>query len=447
MPVIEVLLKVSPHIAMGLASGQLERIGGVIRDSSSKQVVAWLREGGQIQKNLDPKTALPRFLFESLLQSSNLAKAGAVAQQVEALSKLTGAVGAINNVLGAANIVATARSHHLLTLRLQAIQNMLAFSTRLGMLQLTMSGFGLLLMLKRFAEIQQLLENVHSQVAQALSQQQQQILQVNMNSALESAQVVMNSEDGHYKVSMAANLDFLLINASEHCLSDFEANRYKDGHTELELAQKSLSQAMHIDETRIRTFLEIDQINLAKSVMQERLEQHRRRTQGFVGTLLGSDNERAVFFHKTVDDAALRRYLLVEQWLRDDADILWDIVLNLRSQFWKKSIADKLMPAPGLPLVGSPSSVSTRHLEALDQAETAIENFQRFEGFALELESIKRLGISLDGWGALRKTQNTVFVNEAGTEIDEAGFNIEDHDDYALLVNRDYSDSAMRLSA
>lgn len=34
-------------IRAGLSSGIYERIGGVIRYSDSKQVVAWLREGGQ----------------------------------------------------------------------------------------------------------------------------------------------------------------------------------------------------------------------------------------------------------------------------------------------------------------------------------------------------------------------------------------------------------------
>lgn len=134
MPVIQVLLEVAPHIAAGLASGRLERVGGVILDAKSKQVVAWLREGGQIKNNLDPDSALPRFLFQSLLQAAKLAKTGDAAQQARALSQLVDSLGAINNVFGALNIAVTARSHHLTTLRLQAIQNMLAFSTRLGML-------------------------------------------------------------------------------------------------------------------------------------------------------------------------------------------------------------------------------------------------------------------------------------------------------------------------
>ena len=233
MPVIEVLLKVAPDIALGLASGQLERVGGVIRDSASKQVVAWLREGGRIDTNSDPASALPRFLFQSLLQSAKLANVGDVAQQVTALSKLAGSLGVAGNVLGLVNVAATAHSHHLITLRLQAIQNMLALSTKLGMLNFTLSGFGLLMMLKRFADIERLLEKVYEQVSKAVSEQHQHDRQINLRAALESAHVVMEAKDGNLKESMAASLDFLLINAREHCLSDYHSKRYtkkRKGH-------------------------------------------------------------------------------------------------------------------------------------------------------------------------------------------------------------------------
>ncbi len=441
MPVIEVLLQVAPHIALGLASGQLERVGGVIRDSTSKQVVAWLREGGQIRNNPDPASALPRFLFQSILRSANLANIGDVAQQVTALSKLAGSLGAANNVLGLVNVAATARSHHLINLRLQAIQNMVGVSARLGMLQFTLSGFGLLLMLKRFADIEKLLEGVYEQVSQAVSEQNKRSRQVNLRAAIDSAHVVINAEDGHFKEAMAASLDFLLINAREHCLSDFQAKWKMSNKQDIELAQKCLSQAMHLDETRIRAFLEVGQNDLARSIMEERLNQYRRETQEFVDILLGHKHKRAVYFHENVKDGELRRYLLIEQWLRGEEDILWDIVLEQRKQFWNASVKSTIEPEGGITLPGKPApKPPTRHLDALDQAEAAVENFQRFEGFALELDSISRLGISIREWESLENTGNTVFVNEENVKLDE-------HDDFVLLVERDYLESAKRLSA
>lgn len=63
-------------VAQGLMNGSLERIGGVVRDSSSKQVVMWLQEGGsQASKALaNPPLVGVRALAtaSSLLSAANL---------------------------------------------------------------------------------------------------------------------------------------------------------------------------------------------------------------------------------------------------------------------------------------------------------------------------------------------------------------------------------------
>jgi len=46
MTPLNVVFDLPAALANGLENGALERVGGVIRDSNSKQVVAWLREGG-----------------------------------------------------------------------------------------------------------------------------------------------------------------------------------------------------------------------------------------------------------------------------------------------------------------------------------------------------------------------------------------------------------------
>lgn len=54
---LSVLFSLPTAIEAGLATGQLQRIGGVIVDSSSKQVVAWLRETSVIGQSM-PKSNL-----------------------------------------------------------------------------------------------------------------------------------------------------------------------------------------------------------------------------------------------------------------------------------------------------------------------------------------------------------------------------------------------------
>ena len=46
MTPLNVVFDLPAAVLHGLSNRSLERVGGVIRDSSSKQVVMWLQEGG-----------------------------------------------------------------------------------------------------------------------------------------------------------------------------------------------------------------------------------------------------------------------------------------------------------------------------------------------------------------------------------------------------------------
>jgi len=66
---LDVVFDVPSQIAEGLNNGSLERIGGVVRDSSSKQVVMWLQEGGsQFSKTI---TKPPLIGLENAMAAAN----------------------------------------------------------------------------------------------------------------------------------------------------------------------------------------------------------------------------------------------------------------------------------------------------------------------------------------------------------------------------------------
>ena len=67
---------------------------------------------------------------------------------------------------------------------------------------------------------------------------------------------------------------------------------------------------------------------------------------------------------------------------------------------------------------------------ALDQAELLIENLERMRGFKAEIEAIERLGLSSNEW-----------QTEIDTALGEAGLNLAEHDDYVLLVDKDWLDT------
>ena len=42
-------LQIPEFIAAGLASGEMQRVGGVIRYTDNKRIIAWLRDGGKVR--------------------------------------------------------------------------------------------------------------------------------------------------------------------------------------------------------------------------------------------------------------------------------------------------------------------------------------------------------------------------------------------------------------
>lgn len=68
---LTVAFKVPEWLADGLKSGELERVGGVIRDKVSKQVVAWLREGDMVSTE-PPSEILNGQLSQLMMQGQVL---------------------------------------------------------------------------------------------------------------------------------------------------------------------------------------------------------------------------------------------------------------------------------------------------------------------------------------------------------------------------------------
>lgn len=168
---------------------------------------------------------------------------------------------------------------------------------------------------------------------------------------------------------------------------------------------------------RIRCYLETDQPKLARNRLKERLKDYQKLTREFVHKLLGVHHAR--YFHEKVNVEDLDRYIRIEGWLHHGkGDVLMDIIKKYRHDFWNQDAIQDIIPGRSLP--GRPPEKPIHHLTALAQAELLIENFHRLEGFEREIEVIEHLGLA--EWEAI---------------ADKADFNIEEHDDYVLLVDTD----------
>ncbi len=389
MPVIEVLLEVPPAIAQGLANGTLERVGGVIREVGSKQIVVWLREGGKIASNPNILTGL-----------------------VQA----TGGVGSV--ATGILNTVVSAHSHDLI-MRALKTQGMLIGT--MGILNIAISGCTLYILNRRINRLGEQIEKIAAEFDRDRWNK--------LSAALESMRDVAEAEGDSYKRDVL-RLNQELNEGRKHILDKVE-DRLKDsiGSEQGQIAQDYLLLAMQVDTMRIRCYLETDEHKLARDRLKGRLEDYRERTGVFVHQLLGV--HRARYFHELVGIDDLQRYIHIEGWLRRKDDVLMDVIEKSRKDFWNQDAIQDIIPGRSLP--GRPPEKPIHHLTALAQAEILIENFQRLEGFEDELAAIERLG--LKEWEDLNNTD--VFNIEDD-------FNIAEHDDYVLLVD---TDMLKRLSA
>jgi hypothetical protein len=354
---IEVLFEIPTAIQSGLANGTLERIGGVIRDTNNKQIVAWLREGGKISSNPN----ISQGLMGTLLQYGGKSS--------------TAILGSTASVLNVA-----------------------------------MAGYYSYKIIEQLLSLHQELEKIHERIAQEFSRDRL----VQLETALEMARDAMEADNETY----ADNAISHLLEARNHLLYDFKAHRTNANTADqLRQAQYDLIQAMLVDTMRIRCYLMTDE-RFALTRLKECIDDFALLVKDFIPQWLG--DHPALYFHQDVTDADLRRFIDIEARLRGQDDVLMELIQAYRQDFWKPEVIRPLQDPLFLGVINvsfvgrnEPESVPD-HLVALDQVEILIENYDRLEGFRLELAS-KRL--TFHDW--------------------EAQVDMSDWDDYALLVDND----------
>ncbi len=405
MPQIQVMLEVPLKIAVGLASGQLERMGGVIVDRGSKQVVAWLREGGQISNNSD----LAAELLRSVLQASSS--------------------GAARPLAAAANAAFAVRSNYLLFQSLEALSNLVEFATAIAVLDLAATAFSAAIVLKRIRDLEKRIERLYKHISSEFSRDRQ----VKLEAAIHTASDALNMHNPDSKSFHANSAIIRLFEARQHIWREVEMLKgSSSGATNNQLMQDNLLQAMHLDTLRGRCLHEIDQVGLATAYLSDKLEAYRETSRLLVHRHLGE--HRAVFFHKSVSERDLKRYLAIETWLRPSEDRLWEILLANRQDFWNNDVGKDPKIAKGgkfshlsLPYHRKGEPEDSTLLQVLTRSEILIENYQRFRGDIAELRSIERFGITATEW-----------EQQQEEALARAEINLSEHDDYVLLVDKEW---------
>lgn len=404
MPQIEVMLEVPLKIASGLASGQLERVGGVVRKTTGKkEIVAWLREGGRIASNSD----IAHGFVRSLLRG-NLGAASTGANVIQGLI--------------------TAHSQYRLANGLQIIRHRLTFVGALTALNIAIAGYTLLTLGHRIQKLDEHVQRIFKELKKEQS--------VRLDAAVEYAEHILESIKNH-KDNPAFQLAPLLaaqplIQSRTRLLADVDSllNQSVLTAEQLIMAQQLLATAMQLDTLQVRCYLEAEQIDRARTLLDQYASYFRSRTKRLTHHWLGS-KRRALYFHESVSREVFMQYVIVEEWLRDSDNVVIDLIMEHRDKFWDSKVTKALKPdsktkgavqrfSAFLSQKNTEKQPLPLHLMALEQVEHLIENFERFEGFALEIADLQRRNrlasreeqISFAQWNRLADTTDNGKLEE-----------------------------------
>lgn len=366
MPALEVVFEVPHKIIAGLANGSLQRVGGVIVNSDSKQVVAWLRD--------------------SISNSDN---------------PVSDASGVLANVLRGVQG----------TSAFNPAANLLALTAGGQIINLALTGITLHNVTQKLNDLTQKVEALSLLIRSEFSRNRElkfSMALAHAHEALESGQAARRE----YALNKAKDE---LLAAMQDYLDDFDRTIQVEEHeSRIPFTQQYLLRAIYAQISRIQCYLLDKDDAYAKSLIRKDMPRFEKAVRQFVEGCLGV--YPAVFFHKDVPFDDLKRFIAIQRWLAgddvttsaDDAEILLYIMDKFRGDFWNPEVAryievntnpvsDLFDRVRNQPKVTQEERLALMR-QRLTQAESAIENFDRLRGFELELVSM-RLGF--EEWSRL----------------------------------------------
>ena len=390
MSTVDATLYVPNHIAQGLSNGTYERVGGVVREMGSKQVVAWLREIGKIS---DPD-------LSNILASSSMS--------------------AVSNTLNLA---------------------LSSVSVVTSTLNLAVSTMGFIIVLKRLGIIEQRLE-LAQEVLRTIDYKIDLSFYANFRAAIDLAfnAFTMTNPEARKMSAMQAINRFLEAEHHYTKLTDIEIGNGS------QVADEYLSTLCLAYVTEVRCYLELEELDTARRRLQEGATVLRPRFEKHINTLLTS-NPTAYLHPSLKDQVGLKRLTKVYQWLKpglDESDVFEmhrENLFNLaqKPEEWINSLPQAIRISKGgsatqanvfdglakqskkfigaLPTMSKISGAKTgsqdevtqspeieiygRLPATMDLIKSMVEDDNRLAMYESEVEMIHRLGMSFQEWQQL----------------------------------------------
>lgn len=382
---LSVVFQVPAHLEAGLYSGALERVGGVVRDRATKQVVAWLREGAQSGGlGLNPVNLI-----------LHMAQAGVTVwdghKTRQAVSSLSRQVAALSQLTATGQVV-----------------------------NLAIAGLSLSQTLKRLTQLSDQILQLEKTIQAEFNRDRVR----RFETALEAADDAFKSQNANQRDLAARKAIDDLFEARQNFLEDFNTTLTRDlqNRDRLKLAEHLLLNAIYAHTNRIRCYWAMGDKDRALSRLKEDQPIFRKHVERLVQIRLQPSPAR--YFEKNISSEDLAQFIAVQQWLKGEEgpitpQTLFAIVDEMRQSFWDMNVFGNTIERT-VPFVGKKRSSP---LDDLQACSVLIENYQRLEGFELEIRSVN---LSLEAWEqkvdaqALAQYGGALIVDEAALRSSQA---------------------------
>ncbi|XWK90613.1 MAG: hypothetical protein U7127_11340 [Phormidium sp.] len=382
MDTVTVTFTLADWIAKGLADGSYERIGGVIREVGSKQVVAWLREAGSITSSL-PLPADP------VTGTLNLIMSG---------------VNTAVSLKGFANV-----DKHLRVIEgtLGQIKGIVQVTTAVSVLNLGVSVMGFAVINQRLNELEQRLKKAE-ELLNKINRKIDLGFYAKFRAAINLAVNAFTMSKPENRRSSALGAISLFLEA-EHIYTDFTD---KELELKSQIADEYLLTLSLAYLAEARCYLELEEHETALRRFQEGELIIRNRIQQYVEILLTSNPAAYLqpWFKGEID---LHRLTRIYQW--SDPTLDENAVFEMQRQNFVNFIRDPNKWVNSLPPAiltrgevqggwfgpneGDLIKEAEKRLpQVLLVMESMIETNRRFKSYQTEIQAISQLGISFHDW-------------------------------------------------
>ncbi|KZL51628.1 hypothetical protein A2T98_01195 [Nodularia spumigena CENA596] len=402
-------------IAKGLADGTLIRIGGVVVNSTTKQVVAWLRDTTNSSPVLTPSGS-PQNLLNLVFSGANLLTSGAnIAVTTKGFADVNGRLGSIETQIGdiGQNILRN--------------QGILQITTAASVLNLGVSVMGFAVIAKRLQEIEQQLKQAQ-ELLNKINRKIDLSFYANFHAGIELAinAFTMTKPENRRNSALQAINRFL---EAEHIYKDLTVNELSQKSQMIDKYIMTLCLA-YIAEARCH--LELEEHETAIRRFQEGSKFLRLLLNKYIEIMLTS-NPAAYLHPQFKGQIDLHKLTKIYQWI--DPNFNENTVFEMHREnilklaqnhdVWVSSLPSAIVDRSEIkwglfggnptPLTGRFEKEAYKRLpQVFEIMESMIETNRRFESYQTEIQAVSQLGISFHDW--LKLTPSTE-IKPDGAEL------------------------------